>query len=172
MSITVDAGQYVVELPDQGIRQAFNPDTRAPFANEAEAQAWQDATLAAIADHQAAAAAEATAAEQARLAAEIHLEITASSTTVVVGAAVQITATLKNGLGATVPLDQTFAVPIQDDFGTVVRVKSVTLVGGAATVSMTFDKSGYYRITEAGINAKLEGMRIGLPAPFEVTVFE
>lgn len=172
MSVTVDNNQYIVVLPEQSIRQEFNPDTRQPFASEAEALAWQDAYLASIASAQAAAEAAAAAAEQARLDALLHLEIVADNTAAPVGTLVNIVATLKNGHGNTVPLNQAFAVPIQDSSGNVARIKGVTLVDGVASVSLTFDRSGYYRITEAGINAKLVGLHIGLPEPFEITVFE
>ena len=170
MSVTVENNQYIVIIPEESIRQEFNPDTRQPFVTEAEAQAWQDAYLASVAQIQQQHADEAAAAEQARLNALLHIDIAADKTSAAIGEAVNITATLLNGHGATVPLTQTFAVPIEDSGG-VTRIKSVAMVNGTATVSLTFDRSGYYRITEEGINAKLHGIYIGLPAPFEVTVF-
>lgn len=172
MSVTVESNKYIVIIPEESIRQEFNPDTRQPFASEAEALGWQDAFMASITAAKAAAEAAAAAAEQARLSALLHLDIAADNTAVAVGAPVNITATLKDGHGATVPLNQAFAVPIQDSSGNVARIKGVTLVGGVASLSLSFDRSGYYRITEAGINAKLAGLHIGLPEPFEITVFE
>lgn len=172
MSVTVENNQYIVIIPEESIRQEFNPDTRQPFASEAEAQGWQDAYMASIVAAKAAAEAAAAAAEQARLSALLHLDIVADSTAVPVGAPVNIVATLKDGHGNVVPLNQAFAVPIQDSSGNVARIKGVTLVNGVASMSLTFDRSGYYQITEAGINSKLVGVFIGLPAPFEITVFE
>jgi hypothetical protein len=173
MSVTVENNAYVVIIPEQHIRQEINPDTREPFASEAEALAWQDATLGAITAHQTAATAAQAAAHATALAAAVHLEIVADHTEVAVGTAIAIAATLKNGRGDTVPLTQQFAVPIQSDTGAVVKIKGVALVNGVANISLTFDKSGYYRITEQGINSKLDAAHfIGLPVPFEVTVFE
>lgn len=170
--IIIENDIYVVVLPEHGIRQGFDAETREPFASQAVAQAYEDKVIAGIAATQAAAAAAATEAEQARLAGLVHLEIVADKTEVAVDTAVNIVATLKSGLGATVPLDQAFAVPIENSDGQVEMIKGVTFVAGSADVSITFTRSGYFRITEAGINRKLEGTHIGLPAPFEVTVFE
>lgn len=172
MSVTVENNRYIVIIPEESIRQEFNPDTRQPFASEAEAQGWQDTFMANLAAAKAAAETEAAAAEQTRLSALIHLDIVADQTAVPVGTAINITATLKDGHGDVVPLNQVFAVPIQDSNGNVARIKGVTLVNGTASLSLTFDRSGYYQITEAGINSKLVGVFIGLPAPFEITVFE
>lgn len=86
-------------------------------------------------------------------------------------AAVNQTVTITAALD--VPLDETFAVPIEDAAGQVVKVKAVAFVAGQATAALAFDKSGYYRLTEAGINRKLPAeMRIALPEPFEITVVE
>lgn len=166
--INLKDGLYVVELPEHQLYQPHNPDTGQPFTCEADAKAWEDAYLVLAARI----AADTAAAAQAHLAALLHLEIVADHAEVAVGTAINVTAMIKNGLGATVPLDQAFAVPIENSAGQVEMIKGVTFAAGNANVSITFLRSGYFRITEAGINRKLNGMHIGLPAPFEVTVFE
>lgn len=112
------------------------------------------------------------AAAQARLAGELHLHIAANKTTAAVAESVTVTATLKDGLGAVVPLSSGFSVPIEDSEGAVAMIKGVAFVGGQASVQIAFQRSGYFRITEAGINRKLTDMYIRLDAPFEITVYE
>ncbi len=172
--VTLENGNYVVELPEYGVKQPINPDVQPqrPFASQTEAQAWETAFLAGLAAAQTAAQSAAAAALAAKLSAEVHLSVTATPAEAAVGASISFAATLKDGHGNVLPINQTFAVPIQDATGAVVRVKSIPLVNGAATVSLSFAASGYYRITEAEINKRLAGMYIHLDTPIEVTVVE
>lgn len=173
--VTMEEGQYVVALPEHGIRQAINPDVQPPrpFASEAEAQAWQDGMLASIARTEAQTREAREAEEHARLAGHLYIELAAEQLAAPVGSPVAITATLKNGLGEIVPLAVQFAVPVLDAEGAVAMIKGVSFVDGVAAVSMTFPRSGYYRITEEGINRKLPpAARMRLPEPFEITIFE
>lgn len=174
MTVTVVNGEYVVEIPEQSIYQPFNPDVQPqrPFASQTEAQAWNDAFLASVATAQANAQAATAAALSAKLSAEVHLSVTATPASAAVGAAISFSATLKDGHGNVLPISETFAVPIQDATGAVVRVKSIPMVSGAATVSLSFPASGYYQITQQCLNAKLPGMTIILDTPLEVTVTE
>jgi len=166
--VNLKDGIYVVELPECHLYQPHDPATGLPFADQAAAQAFEDGYIAQVA----ATAAAVAAAQAAELAAQISLIVTADKVEAAVGASFTITATLKDGHGNVVPSSDTFAVPVQDDQDVIVKVKNVTLVNGTATVNISFDKSGYYRITEEGLNRKLTTMRIVLPRPFEVTVFE
>lgn len=171
MIIINDQRHYVVDTPEMGIYQDIDPSTGGPFLSEAAAQGWLDDYIAALDSDRVAQEASLAQAERDRLAAEVSLSIVANSIEVGVGAPVLFTATLKNGLDATIPITQSFAVPIESN-GLVSRIKGVAFVNGVADVSITFDKSGYYQITEQGINSRLDGMYIHLAAPFEVTVFE
>lgn len=170
--VILENDQYVVSLPEHGIRQDFNPHTGAPFVSQAEAQAYEDTCTAGIESHQDAAAAAVVEAQQAALSAQTSLSVTADKSAAAVGVAFSVSATLKDGHGNVVPSNDTFAVPIQDDSGAIVKVKTVTLVNGVATVGISFDKSGYYRITEECMNRKLTSMHIHLPTAFELTVYE
>ena len=173
MPVTVKDGNYVVELPDYGLYQGINPDTHLPFADEAAALAWQAEYIANVAAAKAAHDAQIAAAQQAALAALTNLQIVADHTTAAIGTAISITATLHDGLGGGVAMDATFAVPIEDAAGFVAMIKSVTFAAGVASLSITFAHSGYYRITEQGLNRKLPpDQQIGLAAPFEVTIYE
>lgn len=99
------------------------------------------------------------------------LEVTGSPS-VAVGTPEEFTARLLDAEGTPAPISGTFMVPIEDANGTIVKVKGVTFTDGVATASVTFERSGYYRITEAGVNSKLDGtMRIATPG-FAVTCFE
>ena len=172
--VTLENGNYVVELPEYGVKQTINPDVQPqrPFVSQAEAQAWEDAFLTGLATAQTAAQAAAAAALAAKLSAEVHLSVTATPASAAVGAPISFLATLKDGHGNMLPISETFAVPIQDATGAVVRVKSIPMVSGAATVSLSFPASGYYQITQQCLNAKLPGMTIILDTPLEVTVTE
>ena len=92
--------------------------------------------------------------------------------TVAAGAPEEFTATLTDAEGAPAPVSATFMVPIEDASGITVKVKAVTFSDGVATASVTFDKSGYYRITEAGVNSKLGGAMVIQFAGFEITCYE
>lgn len=100
------------------------------------------------------------------------LRLLADTQMAAVGETVTITAELRLGT-ALAPISAMFAVPIEDAEGRVTRIKAAAFVAGAATVTLVFPASGYYRLTEAGINRKLpEGQRIRLAAPFEITICE
>ena len=79
--ITVINGVYTIQLPEFGVDQNIDPHTGHPFANEADAQAWADEFVA----QQAAQQAASVAAEQTRLAAIIHVEVTADKPRAMVG---------------------------------------------------------------------------------------
>jgi len=164
-------GNYVVSLPDHFLYQDIDPADGSAFTTAALAQTWQDNYLAAITAAQTASDAAAAQAEHDKLSAETHLEITAPSLTAAIGAPVNFSATLKDGHGVVIPLTQTFAVPIESN-GAVSRIKGVNFVNGVANVSITFDRSGYYQVTEAGINSRDLPLHIALPVPFELTVYE
>lgn len=170
--ISLENGIYVMELPEHGLRQDFDPGTRLPFASQAVAQAYEDALQASLAAAATATANALAAAEAAKLSAEVHLSVTASPSSAAVGASITFNATLKDGHGTVLPITQTFAVPIQDATGAVIRVKSIPMVNGTATVSLSFAASGYYQITQQCLNAKLPAMSIILDTPLEVTVTE
>lgn len=104
----------------------------------------------------------------------LDLDISADKEIAAVGEAVNVTARLLvHGTDTVAPLDHHFAVPVEDAEGAVAMIKGVVFTKGVASVTLTFAKSGYYRITEAGINRKLPpGQQIGFPRVFEVTVYE
>jgi hypothetical protein len=167
--ISIINGHYVVQLPELGVYQDIDPSVGQPFASEAAAQAWLDTFLASLATHQAAE----LAAEQARLAALMHIDVTIDKPKAMLGDTITLTATVKNGLGATVPLTQAFAVPVEDGNGTVTLIKLASFVNGVATAPFKPTQSGYFCITEKGINHKLPpGVFFGLPNPVEVVVYE
>jgi hypothetical protein len=98
---------------------------------------------------------------------QLSIDLAADKLVAAINEPITITATLN------APIDAQFAVPIEDGNGLVVKIKAVAFVAGVATVVLAFDKSGYYRLTEAGINRKLPpDQQIALVAPFEVTVVE
>lgn len=101
----------------------------------------------------------------------IDLSLTVDAPVAGVGQVINVTAELTVG-GMPAPINQIFAVPIESDSGQVVMVKAVTFVGGHASLTLTFARSGYYRITEKAINSRLAGMFIRFPVPLEVVVFE
>lgn len=167
--ITVINKDYVVELPEYGVYQDIDPHNGKPFANQNKAQEWADAFVAGI---QAQAAAEVVR-ENERLASILHLEVTANTTRITLGDSVTITTTLKNALGDVVPMNDDFAVPVEDETGKVVLIKLVEFTAGLASVDFQPGKSGYFCITEAGINRRMpEGVHFGLPEPVWITVFE
>lgn len=102
---------------------------------------------------------------------ELRLELTASTHDAPINQPVTITARLLLG-DATAPVSQLFRVPILNAAGQPVLVKGVEFVEGSAEVVLTFAASGYYRITEEAIKSRLEGLRIAMPAPFELTIYE
>lgn len=171
--VTIENGIFVVQRPDLGIRQDRNPDTGAPFASEAEAKAWEDHLVASIEATRAAGAVDASAAERERLAAEVHLEVSLSATSVLIGRDVTVSARLVNGLGKVVPVTDSFCVPIEDEAGVARKLKRIDLVNGqSAQTPLTFAQSGYYRLTEAGINRRPWGTYVRLPVPIEIAVYE
>lgn len=160
---------YVVQAPEYGIYQDIDPKTSKAFANQAAAQAWYDNFVTARASNDAATAA----AEHARLAQLLVLTVSLNAARVSINTAITGTATLRDGNGATVPLNDVFAVPILDDTGKVAKIKAVQFTNGVANVSLTFDHSGYYHITEAEINRKMpEGMHIAFAVPLDIVVYE
>lgn len=105
---------------------------------------------------------------------DLALQIEAGSPWVSVGTAFPIRATLRLPGGDLAPVDELFLVPIErsDAPGRAAMVKGVQFSGGQATVQISFPASGYYQITESGINSRLTGRRIGLSSPFEITVYD
>ena len=115
----------------------------------------------------------AQAAEHARQAALMHLVIVPTDARVALGSPIDFTVTMKNGLDQVAPLNDNFAVPIENERGEVVMIKLATFVNGEATVHLQPLRSGYYCITEQGINRKLPaGVYFGLPDPVEAVVYE
>ena len=167
--ISIKEGKYVVESVEYGIYQDMDPDTRLPFISEARAIAWFDATKALIdADH---------AAEEAKriaaLRAKLSVHISVDETRAMLGTPITLSAVFKNALDEIVLLNDNFAVPIQNDIGDIALIKLATFVNGTSTVVFTPKTSGYFCITEKGINHKLpEGVNIGLPTPIEVVIYE
>ncbi len=164
-----EQGHYVVQIPEYGVYQDSDPRTAQPFASELDAQKWSDDFLANIAAQKAAE----EAAAQATLAAHLHIDLVADKLRTMKGDAITLTATVKNGLGNVVDLNDDFAVPVEDEGGKVILIKLATFVHGVAVVSLKPANSGYYCITEPGINRRLpSGVYFGLPAPLSVTVYE
>lgn len=172
MAVTVANGSYVVELPEYGVRQSVDPETKAGFASEAAALAWQASFIAGLQAAQQQAVQAQQAAEQAALAAQVWLEVTPAAARVQAGGALVVTARMRDGLGATVPLNETYHVPIEDETGRVRKVVRIAMTAGLATATLGFAESGYYRLTEAGINRCLDGQRIRLSAPVEIVCWE
>jgi hypothetical protein len=177
MAITTDqAGAIVVDLrAEYGVYQVFDNDGK-PFASEAAAQSWQDIFVAGQQATAAAAIAAQQAAQQAQLAAQKVLHITASSLVVQAGVPVAFHVDVKDGLGNTVPDTGTFYVPVIDDSGIVRKIFRCDVAAGAADVTLTFSTSGYYRLTQDMLNARLvppgSPPYYRLPSPVEVTVYD
>lgn len=104
----------------------------------------------------------------------LDLDISSDKSSAAVGEQIHVTAKLLvHGTQQIAPLNQRFAVPIQDAEGAVSLVKGVEFIHGVADITLVLPKSGYFRITEDGINRKLqESERIGLNTAFEVTIYE
>ena len=167
--IVITDGHYVVNAPEYGVYQDVDPSTGRPFANEQAARSWWDTFFATVQ----AAEAAAQAAEQARQAAILHLVIVPTDARVALGTPVAFTVTMKNGLDQVTPLNDDFAVPIENERGEVVMIKLATFVNGQATVNLQPPRSGYYCITEEGINRRLPTTAyLRLPEPVEVVVYE
>lgn len=167
--ISVINNRYVIQLPEFGVYQDVDPSTGEPFASEGDAQKWADDFIACIQAQQS----EVAAREQRRLAATLHLDVTADKTRAALGDTVTITAVVKNALGDVVPMNDDFAVPVEDETGKVVLIKLATFSSGHASVDFQPGKSGYFVITEEGINRRMPGgLHFGLPAPVWITVFE
>lgn len=162
--ISIINGNYVVELPEYGAYQDIDPQTGKPFASEAAAQVWADAFLAAVAAQQAAQ----QQAEHDRLAAILHIEISADKTRAILGDTITLTATVKNALGQVVDMNDSFAIPVENERGEVRLIKQTTFTEGHATVMFKPSSSGYYCITEAGMRR----LAFGLPTPIEIVVVE
>ena len=167
--ITVINNHYVVQLPEYGVYQDIDPATGHPFADEAAAQAWGSAFIARMTQH----AAELESERQATLASLLRIEVIPSHAEIKLGNAVTLEATVKNGLDQVVPLNDYFSVPIENEKGEVIMIKRVNFVDGVASVSFSPTKSGYYCITEGGINRRLPTTAyLRLPEPVEVVVYE
>ena len=167
--ITVINNHYVVQLPEYGVYQDIDPATGHPFADEAAAQAWGSAFI----ERMTANAAELEAEHQATLASLLRIEVVPSHAEIKLGNAVTLEASVKNGIDQVVPLNDYFCVPIQDESGSVIMIKRVSFVDGATSVSFSPTRSGYYCITEEGINRRLPSAAyLRLPEPVEVVVYE
>lgn len=104
----------------------------------------------------------------------LTLDLSADKQRAAVAEDVTFTATLKVfGTDITAPVTDAFGVPIENDAGQIVMVKAVSFTDGAGSLTMAFDKSGFYRITETGINRSLPaGQRIAFPQSFEIVILE
>lgn len=103
---------------------------------------------------------------------DFELSLVAGDPWVQVGAPFPIQAELRRPGGDLAPINDLFLVPIDRSGAEAAMVKGVQFSGGVSHVEVVFPTSGYYRITEAGINSRLRGMSISLPTPFEVTVYD
>ena len=167
--ISIINSLYVVQLPEHGVYQDIDPATGQPFSDEATAQAWEAAFIARMTAH----AAEIAAGQQATLAALLRIEVVPSHAEIKLGNAVTLEATVKNGLDQVVPLNDYFCVPIENEKGEVIMIKRVEFIDGVASVSFSPTRSGYYCITEEGINRRLPTTAyLRLPEPVEVVVYE
>lgn len=160
---------YVVQLPEHGVYQDIDPATGQPFAGESAAQAWEEAFIARMTAH----AAEIAAGQQATLATLLRIEVVPSHAEVEVGQMVTLVGTVKNGLDQVVPLNDYFCVPIENEKGEGVMIKRVEFIDGVSSVSFSPTRSGYYCITESGINRRLPAAAyLRLPESVEVVVWE
>lgn len=103
---------------------------------------------------------------------DFQLSLQAGDPWVHVGSPFPIRAELRTPGGDLAPVNELFLVPIDCSGTEAAMVKGVQFSGGVSQVEVVFPTSGYYRITEVGINSRLRGMRISLPTPFEVTVYD
>lgn len=167
--ITIINGHYVVQLPEYGVYQDIDPVVGQPFASESAAQTWETAFIERMTQH----AAELEAERKATLASLLRIEVVPSHAEIKLGNAVTLEASVKNGLDQVVPLNDYFCVPIENEKGEVIMIKRVEFIGGVASVSFSPTKSGYYCITEEGINRRLPTTAyLRLPEPVEVVVYE
>ena len=104
----------------------------------------------------------------------LDLSLTCTTPQQGINTAFDVTAILSvHGTTQVAPITDTFAVPIMDSLGAIVMVKAVSFVDGVANPQITFPKSGYYVITNDGINVKLpDGSKIFLAQPFELVAYE
>lgn len=164
-----DNNHYVVVYPEYGVYQDIDPKNGLPFADEAAAKAWADAF---VANMELVDAARADADRKAKADWRI-LSVSADKLIAALGDTITVTATMKDGLGNVVLLTDTFAVPVENETGEVVLIKLAAFKDGMANVSLKPPRSGYYCITERGINRKLaDGVHFALPVPLSVTVYE
>lgn len=166
--ISIIDGRYVVQLPEFGVYQDVDPTTGKPFAHESDAEAWSNTFLANIKAQQQAQEAE----RQAQLAQKLIVTITPSTTRMAVGDTVTIDVLIENGLGQIAPINDDFAVPIENEKGEVVMIKRVEFVNGQASANFAPSRSGYYCISEAGINHRLPEFYLHLAQAVEVVVYE
>ena len=103
-----------------------------------------------------------------------NLTLVTSASSVEINTAITFTATLTDPVtGAVSSITALFQVPIQDPTGAIVLVKGVSFTAGVATISLCFAQSGYYCLTDDGINSKLpSNAQINLLTPLEITVYE
>lgn len=166
--ITIIDTRYVVQLPDYGVFQDVDPTTGKPFAHESDAKAWEAEFLKRIADQKAAE----EAAEKEKLAKTYTLTVVPTNSETELGKGVQLDSTIRNGLGQIVPFSGAFRVPIENEKGEVVMIKRVEFVKGQASANFAPSRSGYYCISEAGINHRLPEIYLHLAEPVEVIVYE
>ena len=167
--ISIINNKYVVQLPEHGVYQDIDPATGQPFADEATAQSWEAAFIARMTAH----AAEIAAGQQVTLAALLRIEVVPSHAEVAVGQMVTLVGTVENGLDQVVPLNDYFCVPIENEKGEVIMIKRVEFIDGVASVSFSPTRSGYYYITEEGVNRRLPSASyLRLPESVEVVVYE
>lgn len=100
------------------------------------------------------------------------LSLSASANTAPVNQPITVSATLNMPDGNVAPITDLFLVPILNAAGAEALIKGVSFVSGIASVSLSISASGRYHINEAAINSRLVGMRIAMPTPLEVTVYE
>lgn len=166
--ISIIDARYVVQLPEYGVYQDIDPVTGKPFAHESDAKAWEDAFLKKIEDQKAAEAA----AEKEHLANTFTLTVVPAYSETELGKSVQLDSTIRNGLGDVVPFSGAFRVPIENEKGEVVMIKRVEFVNGQASANFAPSRSGYYCISEAGINHRLPEFYLHLAQAVEVVVYE
>ena len=156
-----DNNHYVVVYPEYGVYQDVDPKNGLPFADESAAKKWDDAF---IANMKLVDAARADA-EKAVKADQRIVNVIADKLVAALGETITVTATMKDGLDHVVPLNEAFAVPVENEAGEVVLIKMATFANGVATVSLKPPRSGYYCITERGISVDgLDGQIAGQEA--------
>lgn len=97
----------------------------------------------------------------------LELTVSIEQSAVAVGTPFNVTASFS------APITDSFNVPILDGQGNVAKIKRVDFIAGNAELSISFERSGYYMITEQMLNAELpQTVRVRLLTPIKFAVYE